>query len=358
MAVDVRKIVLYTVRTIWVLVCNLLCIPSYLAWMLLFLPVYLASPPIYWMIEEVMFSWMLSMVTCWSWSAGYHIMESGESLDLLKHHKLLVLPNHQSTADVPLLMSIFTARMGLTNKVMWIMDRVFKFTNFGVISWMHDDFFIRSGREGRQLTLVELKDHLTSVFIKKERKYLVLFPEGGFLRKRKAVSHQFAKKKDLPLLEHVTLPRTGALDVVMNILGPDSQQPQKNKIERIVDMTVAYPEGKPLDLQSIVFGWREPCNTHVHYRSWDIKELPQNSEELFNWMVRLYQEKEEMLDSYYKTGNFPYSMFESGDKSSNNNSAPRLVHHDPLRFVILHIFFLVSAVMFSNVGWKLISLVF
>ena len=27
--------------------------------------------------------------------------------------------------------------------VMWIMDRVFKFTNFGVISWMHDDFFIR-----------------------------------------------------------------------------------------------------------------------------------------------------------------------------------------------------------------------
>ena len=59
--------------------------------------------------------------------------------------KLLILPNHQSTADVPLLMSVFTARLGLTNKVMWIMDRVFKFTNFGVISWMHDDFFIRFG---------------------------------------------------------------------------------------------------------------------------------------------------------------------------------------------------------------------
>jgi len=25
---------------------------------------------------------------------------------------------------------------------MWIMDKVFKFTNFGVVSWMHDDFFI------------------------------------------------------------------------------------------------------------------------------------------------------------------------------------------------------------------------
>ena len=85
------------------------------------------------------------------------------------------------------------------------------------------------------------------------------------------MSHEFAKKKDLPLLEHVTLPRTGALDVVMKILGPDSDQPECDKIERIVDMTVAYPGGRPLDLQSIVFGWREPCYTHVHYRSWNIK---------------------------------------------------------------------------------------
>ena len=169
-------------RTIWVLLCNLICIPTHTAWLILFLPVHLASPHIYWMMEEVMFSWMLAIVTSWSWTAGYHISESGEHLDSLKHHNLLLLPNHQSTADVPLLMSIFTARVGLTNKVMWIMDRVFKFTNFGIVSLMHDDFFIRSGRAGRELTLIELKDHLMNVFLKKKRKYLVLFPEGGFLR--------------------------------------------------------------------------------------------------------------------------------------------------------------------------------
>ena len=49
--------------------------------MTLFLPVYLSSPKIYWRIEEVMFSWMLSIVSSWSWSAGYSILESGESLD-------------------------------------------------------------------------------------------------------------------------------------------------------------------------------------------------------------------------------------------------------------------------------------
>ena len=68
-------------RTVWVLLCNLICIPSYLAWLTLFLPVYLSSPRLYWQIEEVLFSWMLSIVSCWSWSAGYTILESGESLD-------------------------------------------------------------------------------------------------------------------------------------------------------------------------------------------------------------------------------------------------------------------------------------
>ena len=40
----------------------------------------------------------------------------------------------------------------------------------------------RSGKAGRELTLVELKDHLVNVFLKKQRQYIVLFPEGGFLR--------------------------------------------------------------------------------------------------------------------------------------------------------------------------------
>ena len=61
--------------------CNIICIPSYVVWMGIFLPVYLSSPRAYWQIEEVMFSWMLSMVSCWSWSAGYSVVESGESLD-------------------------------------------------------------------------------------------------------------------------------------------------------------------------------------------------------------------------------------------------------------------------------------
>ena len=85
------------------------------------------------------------------------------------------------------------------------------------------------------------------------------------------MSQEFAKKQDLPRLEHVLLPRIGALDVVMKVLGPDTDLAEEDKIQRIVDVTIAYPEGKPLDIPTVVLGWRNPCKTHLHFRSWDVK---------------------------------------------------------------------------------------
>jgi hypothetical protein len=47
----------------------------------------------------------------------------------------------------------------------------------------------------------------------------------------------------------------------------------KDYLNKIVDVTIAYPEGKPLDLGIICTGWRKPCVTHVHYRVFDSKEV-------------------------------------------------------------------------------------
>lgn len=53
---------------------------------------------------------------------------------------------------------------------------------------------------------------------------MVLFPEGGFLRKRKEVSQQYALKKNLPLMNHVSLPRVGALKAIFSVLPPHEAQ--------------------------------------------------------------------------------------------------------------------------------------
>lgn len=51
---------------------------------------------------------------------------------------------------------------------------------------------------------------------------MVLFPEGGFLRKRRAVSQRFAEKNNLPILKNVSLPRVGAMKTILTTVGPHS----------------------------------------------------------------------------------------------------------------------------------------
>ena len=98
---------------------------------------------------------------------------------------------------------------------------------------------------------------------------------------------RYAKKNDLPMLEYCTLPRTGALEVILDILGPvnkvnngfaNSNLQDDSKISKICDVTIAYPEGKPIDLFQIGFGSRPPCVTHVHYRVFDVKDVSLLSE--------------------------------------------------------------------------------
>ena len=201
-------------------------------------------------------------------------------------------------------MTIFASRHGYPDKVMWIMSSVFRYTNFGIVSWIHDDFFVVNGKENREKSLDGLRDNLKRVFVKKKRQCLVLFPEGGFLRNRKQISHKFAQKNGLPLLEYCTLPRTGALEVIMEILRPPGAQNQEQvkirlsqkeqsgikyspTLNKVVDVTIAYPDGKPLGIIDTLSAWRPPCTTHVHYKIFDIEQVPRDPKELRHWMYNL-----------------------------------------------------------------------
>jgi lysophosphatidylglycerol acyltransferase 1 len=72
------------------------------------------------------------------------VVETGDSLSDIEQEPALLMFNHQSTSDVPLIMSAITSRPGVTQRTMWIMDKMFKWTNFGLVSWIHGDFFIAS----------------------------------------------------------------------------------------------------------------------------------------------------------------------------------------------------------------------
>lgn len=104
-------------------------------------------------------------------------------------------------------------------------------------------------------------------------------------------------------------------------------------IQWILDITIAYPKGDPIDLATIVFGHRAPCKTTLFYRLYPCKDVPQDNESLTQWVFDRWSEKEKMLEAFYKTGKFP-----AGESPERG----QLIEQDILRFVILHLFFIIS----------------
>ncbi|XP_005082921.1 acyl-CoA:lysophosphatidylglycerol acyltransferase 1 isoform X1 [Mesocricetus auratus] len=296
---------------------NLVAIPSYICYVIMLQPLRVLDRKRFWYIEGLMYKWLLGMVASWGWYAGYTVMEWGEDVKAISNDEAVMLVNHQATGDVCTLMMCLQDKGPAVAQMMWLMDHIFKYTNFGIVSLIHGDFFIRQGRSYRDQQLLVLKKHLEQNYRSRDRKWIVLFPEGGFLRKRRETSQAFAKKNNLPFLTHVTLPRFGATNIILNALvarqengspaGGDARglDCKPRGLQWIIDTTIAYPNAEPIDIQTWILGYRKPTVTHVHYRMFPIKDVPLETDGLASWLYQRFIEKEALLSHFYKTGAFP-----------------------------------------------------
>uniref|UniRef100_A0A8C0H6V3 Lysophosphatidylglycerol acyltransferase 1 n=1 Tax=Chelonoidis abingdonii TaxID=106734 RepID=A0A8C0H6V3_CHEAB len=250
--------------------------------------------------------------SCFAWG---NVVEWGDDVKVVSEDEAMMLVNHQATGDVCTLMMCLQDKGTVVRQMMWLMDHIFKYTNFGIVSLIHGDFFIRQGKAHRDQQLVLLKEHLDKHYRSRDRKWIVLFPEGGFLRKRRETSQAFAKKNNLPFLTHVTLPRLGATQVILKSLvaqqengipaGGDAMVSKSKGLQWVIDTTIAYPNAEPIDIQTWILGYRRPTVTHVHYRIFPIKDVPAEPEALTDWLYQRFIEKEDLLSHFYRTGAFP-----------------------------------------------------
>uniref|UniRef100_A0A8C5MU56 Lysophosphatidylglycerol acyltransferase 1 n=1 Tax=Leptobrachium leishanense TaxID=445787 RepID=A0A8C5MU56_9ANUR len=307
-------------RFTFMVVNNMVAIPSYVLYLIALQPVRFIDRKLFWHIEGVMFKWLLAMVASWGWIAGYTVVEWGDNIHAITEDEAVMLVNHQATGDVCTLMMCLQDKGMVVRQMMWLMDHIFKYTNFGVVSLVHGDFFIRQGKAYRDQQLVLLKDHLEKYYRSRDRKWIILFPEGGFLRKRRETSQTYAKKNNLPFLTHVTLPRLGATQVILNTLVPQQENGtvssgdkvsvgRKPKgLQWVIDATIAYPDADPMDIQTWILGYKQPLVTHVYYRLYPIKDVPMETEALTDWLYQRFVEKEQLLSHFYKTGTDFFSI--------------------------------------------------
>ncbi|XP_011871935.1 PREDICTED: acyl-CoA:lysophosphatidylglycerol acyltransferase 1-like [Vollenhovia emeryi] len=321
---------------------------AYIVWLMLLFPVKIYIPQVYWRIEGLLYDWLHAIVASWTWSAGYDIIEQGDDIQKIINEKTLVMANHQTAGDSAILITAFNSKPNGSPNSLWIMDIMLKFTNFGIACIFHQNFFIVSGREQREESLKQLRKHLIDSYIPRDRKWLGLFPEGGLLYKNRESSQKYAKKNNLPILENVALPRVGAMKTIMDTLGParsrDAEDQYRNnrpsmtaantEISWILDITIGYPDGKPLDLTTIVTGWGPPCKTVLFYRLFPSSVVPHETEQLTKWLYDRWVEKEALLEHFYKHGTF------LGTNGSNRTSSK--IHLNPLKMLVSHLFFMMS----------------
>lgn len=65
------------------------------------------------------------------------------------------------------------------------------------------------------------------------------------------------------------------LDIVTNVADVYHQE-KSNNLEYILDVTIGYENGQPLDLPTIVSGIRDPCQTFFFYRLYHSSEVSLN----------------------------------------------------------------------------------
>lgn len=344
----------YFLRILFITFANLIAIPAYIVYALLLYPIKKYYPEFYWThVEPRLFQALLGMVASWLYSGGYKVIESGDDLTSILDKEALVLVNHQSTSDVPILMSSMYPKGVACGSMTWVMDYIFKFTNFGWISYFHEDFFICQGKDGRDEELVKLKKHMLNSYLPTGKKWIVVFPEGGFLYKRRKSSQQYAQKHNFPVLEHVTLPRIGAVKVITDSLYHDTLQngvkkeslvPAERKLKWVIDITIGYPDRDSLSFPGMMAGIYSPRHINVHYRAYPITEVPHDSNHLQTWLYDRYIEKEEFLEQYY---NNKTSM---NDTDKEIRHLPRLseqeIKEDYHGIVFIHIFYFISSYVF------------
>lgn len=127
--------------------------------------------------------------------------------------------------------------------------------------------------------------------------WLTLFPEGTrFTPKKHEASMEVARQKGLPELKHHLLPRTrGFVSSIPHL---------REKVPALYDVVVAVdPECRHEPSMYSILKGRE-VRSQIMIRRFPMSEVPEDEAECAQWLHERYQEKDQLLDNFIRTGEF------------------------------------------------------
>jgi len=114
-------------------------------------------------------------------------------------------------------------------------------------------------------------------------------------------SHEYAKKNDLPILNNVLLPRKRGFVTTIKAL--------RDNLDAIYDLTAVWGDGKTEPkFEDIVM--RRGITLHIHVRRFPMNQIPIQDEELYNWLIERFKEKDQLIEHLKQFGEFPNKLNE------------------------------------------------
>jgi 1-acyl-sn-glycerol-3-phosphate acyltransferase len=204
----------------------------------------------------------------------------------------LVLPNHQSMADIMVVLCLNWRCGRLGDTKFFVKDVIKYFPGFGWGMKFLDCIFVKrdwaQDKEGVRRLFEKYKAENIPIF-------LVSFLEGTRLTKAKLEAAQkFAKDRGMMVPERTLVPRTKGFVASLEGLG--------DHLNAVYDVTIAYPDFTPTLVNCFE---RKVKRIEVNVRRFEVRELPTSEEGRARWVFERYREKEALLAAFADEQRFP-----------------------------------------------------
>ncbi|MCA9548494.1 MAG: acyltransferase [Myxococcales bacterium] len=232
-----------------------------------------------WCARSIWGMWVL-MAEVW---LGIDVTLRGDPLP--RRENALVLPNHQTMADVLLLICL-AWRCGRLGDLKWFVKDIVKYVpGPGWGMWLLDCIFLKRDwmrdKQGILRLFAKYKEHQIPIF-------LVSFLEGTRRTPEKlADSQAYAKERGIEVPTHTLVPRTKGF--VATMLG------LRSHLDAVYDVTLGYPDYTP-SLANCFAG--EVKRVEIHVRRYPVAELPTDDEALSEWVFARFREKDRLMEAF------------------------------------------------------------
>ncbi len=211
--------------------------------------------------------------------------------DVPERENAIVIANHQQMADITFLMAYARSKHRLGD-LKWFAKKPVKYVpGVGWGMWFLDcPFLERNWADDRG----SIARSFESLLRDRVPMWLISFPEGTRLTPEKLeASRLFASQHSMFPPSHTLVPRTKGFVVSVHAL--------RDHVRAVYDLTIGYPNGVP-SLWQFIQGFARKA--YIHVKRHPIEALPSDDALLATWLLDRFQEKDALLDTFYKTGAF------------------------------------------------------